>query len=482
MGCKGSAAAGHAGRSGFTHMLRLNRRPAGYLLAAFVRAAVCAADEPADCQTCHAVQTGQLAASVHATLNCRDCHGGDEQYPLAADALKRFVDRGAVHTMTFDHGAAFTGRPSRSTIPNLCGDCHADVARMNPYGLRVDQLARYWTSGHGKTLRDKGDDRAAVCIDCHGSHDVQSGRAPGSRTYPLNIPDTCAQCHSNAGLMSEYNLPIEVVDEYRGSVHGRLLLEQGDTGAPTCATCHGNHSAVPPGFATVGAVCGQCHAHASENFATSIHARQPEHKGCVQCHGGGPNRHFHDIQRITNPAGLMIERYEHLLAAEAAPTRERVLETIHPNPRQIIESALPGCTSCHDDPESDESIPKLFELIDRIGDAEIRYVHTARRLNEMARGVLLVDRQRFLFEDARTHLIGLAPLQHTLDNDRVASAVGELNAVCDTINRELDVLQGRLELRYRALVPIWVFSLAFSVALYVKYRRLKAARVLPPQG
>ncbi|NOT02416.1 MAG: hypothetical protein HOP29_17565 [Phycisphaerales bacterium] len=461
-------------------MIRLRRDITGFILVLSVAAAVCAADETVDCQSCHAKQQGELSTSVHVALQCRDCHGGGEQYGLPADAIRRFVERTPGQSMTFDHGAGFSGRPRRADVPNLCGDCHADVERMNPYGLRVDQLARYWTSGHGKTLRDKGDDRAAVCIDCHGSHGVQTGRTPTSRTFPLNIPDTCATCHSNVDLMTEFKLPTEVVAEYRHSVHGQLLFDQGDTGAPTCATCHGNHSAVPPGFATVGAVCGQCHAHASENFATSIHARQPEHKGCVQCHGGGPNRHFHDIQRITNPAGLMIERYEHLLTTDAAPTRERVVQAIHPNPRQIIESALPGCTACHDDPQTDESLPKLFELVDRIGDAEIQYVRTAQRLNEMARGVLLVDRQRFLFEDAKTHLIGLAPLQHTLDIEKLAAAVDELDGVCGTVNRELDALQKRLQSRYKALVPIWLFAFAFSAALYVKYKRLKAVYVQAP--
>ena len=48
--------------------------------------------------------------------------------------------------MTFDHGTPFHGKPPRADIPSLCGDCHANVTRMNPFGLRTDQLTRYWTS------------------------------------------------------------------------------------------------------------------------------------------------------------------------------------------------------------------------------------------------------------------------------------------------------------------------------------------------
>jgi hypothetical protein len=279
--------------------------------------------------------------------------------------------------------------------------------------------------------------------------------------------------------MGEFDLPVEVVEEYRQSVHGTLLLEQGDTGAPTCATCHGNHSAMPPGFATVGAVCGQCHQHAAIEFAKSVHSTLSDHKGCVQCHGGGEGRHFHLIERITKPTGLLIQRYEHLLASEPSPTPQRIKEVLNPDPRRIIEDALPTCMECHDDLEDDESLPKLFQLLEEIAKAEQRYVETARRLDEVGQGVLLVDNQRFKFEDARTHLIELAPLQHTLDNSVVDNKVDELNVVCAQVNKELDELERGLRLRRGALIPIWVFALVFAGACYAKYKRLKLRHVKP---
>jgi hypothetical protein len=296
----------------------------------------------------------------------------------------------------------------------------------------------------------------------------------------LNIPDTCSTCHADTALMKVFDLPVEVVDEYYQSVHGRLLFEQHDTGSPTCATCHGNHSAMPPGFATVGAVCGQCHLHASKSFATSIHASQPEHKGCVQCHGGGEGRHFHLIERITRPSGLLIQRYMHLLEREPQPTAEEVTESIHPGPKQIINRALPTCLECHEELDEDESLPKLFELLDAIAAAEQKYVETGRRLAEVGQGVLLVDRQRFLFEDAKTHLIELAPLQHTLDNEKVEAKVTELNTVCDQVNAELDELERGLRWRHVALVPIWIFSILFAIVLYAKYKQLKGIYVKSP--
>ena len=48
--------------------------------------------------------------------------------------------------------------------------------------------------------------------------------------------------------------------------------------------------------------------------------------------------------------------------------------------------------------------------LDTIADAEHRYVESANYLERVARGILLVDAQRFKFEEATTHLIALAPL------------------------------------------------------------------------
>jgi hypothetical protein len=350
---------------------------------------------------------------------------------------------------------------------------------MNPFGLRTDQLSSYWTSGHGRTLKDRGDTRVAVCVDCHGAHNVLKSSEPTSKTNPLHVPDTCGRCHGDAELMKEFQLPAAVVDEYRRSVHGEMLLVRGDTGAPTCATCHGNHAATPPGFASVGDVCGQCHQHAATNFATSIHAQQTEFHGCVQCHGGGPQAHFHLIERITKPTGVLIQRYAHLMKMTPPPTPEQVTETLHSEPREIIERALPSCTNCHEGLEDDESLPKLFRLLDSITQAERKYVETAHELDRVGQGVLLVDNQRFKFEDAKTHLIALAPLQHSLDNELVGKKVAELDAVCDEVRGDLAELEHGLLWRKRALIPIWLFALVFSAALYAKYKALRGRYVVP---
>ena len=456
-------------------------RTVGTVLALLWAANACGAEEvEATCLTCHPAQKGRVAESVHQALDCWECHHGEKSYAVSPQHMEKLGRGSAGSEPIFDHGASFTGKPRRKNLPVFCGGCHADVERMNPFGLRTDQLARYKVSGHGKALYGRGDERVAVCTDCHGPpHAVLAADHPQSRTHPLNVPGTCGTCHEDRSLMGEYDLSTEVVAEYRQSVHGRLLLEQHDTGVPTCATCHGNHSATPPGFATVGAVCGRCHQQDADLFYGSAHGELEDHKGCVSCHGGGEERHFHLIQRLTSPISLLTARYVDLLATEPNPTTEQIAAAIHPEPRRIMTQALGVCTQCHDDPDEDEHLPRLFALLDEIAKAERRYVQTAGRLDEVGRGVLLVENARFRFGDAKTQLIALAPLQHTLDLSLVVEKVGEINDVCDEVNQGLDELEAGLRMRYRLLIPIWGFALFFAGLLYLKLRALKAVWVKP---
>lgn len=86
------------------------------------------------CPACHATQAEEVGRSVHAKadFDCRQCHGGEQVYTLAASNAEVYTRQAAKDAVrpAFDHGGQFRGKLSRLDVPQLCGDCHANVERM----------------------------------------------------------------------------------------------------------------------------------------------------------------------------------------------------------------------------------------------------------------------------------------------------------------------------------------------------------------
>ena len=199
--------------------------------------------------------TNNFAQSVHGKLACVDCHAG----------IKELVHE------------------SHLPPPN-CTSCHEKEAQA------------YAASIHGVS-HTMGASGAANCWDCHGSHGILPVTDPASPVFKLNLPQTCAKCHSNPGLMQEYQIKHpEAAAQYLDSIHGRALLKMGLIVAPSCNDCHGVHDikrAVdrdsPINHANVARTCGKCHLGVEQTYNQSIHgqlsargnARTPV---CTDCH------------------------------------------------------------------------------------------------------------------------------------------------------------------------------------------------------
>jgi hypothetical protein len=264
--------------------------PGTILLVGIARLAAPAvnAAEPDACVQCHAILQEDLPSeesivhlesqSVHSQrgLGCADCHGGD---PTAVDDPDQAM---------YDAGN-FVGAPAKQQVPEFCGRCHSDPDFMKHYNpsVETDQVSQYYTSRHGKLLQT-GEKRVASCTDCHTAHGIQPVSSPRSPVYPLNVPATCAHCHSDTTTMAGFGIPTDQYLEYSSSVHGVALLERRDIGAPACNDCHGNHGAIPPGVDDIANICGNCHANNQELFQKShlrdvfIQAKIPL---CIGCHG-----------------------------------------------------------------------------------------------------------------------------------------------------------------------------------------------------
>jgi len=235
------------------------------------------------CLDCHSGMDGKLAVTqekfsqdIHAQkgLTCTGCHGGDASSYDPEQAMGR--------------SAGFKGKIDRKQIPALCGSCHSNPTLMKTFNpsLRTDQLDQYHTSVHGKRLA-AGDQKVAVCVDCHSVHDIRPPSDPRSTVNPVNVSKTCSRCHSDANYMKPYGIPTDQFANYSTSVHHDALAVRGDLSAPTCTTCHGNHGATPPGVDKVQNVCANCHVFQAQMYAKSSHSKAFADKGlpgCVVCH------------------------------------------------------------------------------------------------------------------------------------------------------------------------------------------------------
>jgi len=257
------------------------------------------------CLDCHSaldpplqVTAERFAQDIHSQkgLTCASCHGGDST-KADMDAMSK--------------AAGFRGKIARSQIPTLCGTCHSDAAfirRYNP-SLRTDQLSQYKTSVHGRRLA-QGDYQVAVCIDCHGVHDLRPASDTRSKVNPLNIAETCSRCHSNPDYMKRYNIPMDQFAKYATSVHHEAMTVRGDRSAPTCTTCHGNHGAAPPGVGSVQNVCSTCHAFQAQMYEKSSHKdafQAASLPGCVVCHSNHGIQHPTDAKLGTGQEAVCLQ-------------------------------------------------------------------------------------------------------------------------------------------------------------------------------
>jgi predicted CXXCH cytochrome family protein len=299
---------------------------------------------------------------------------------------------------------------------------------MRPYNLPTEQYVIYQTSEHGIALT-RGDDRAAVCSDCHGAHDVLSRDDPESRVHPRNIPSTCAACHSDGSLMERYGLDTNIHAQYRSSVHGRALLEAGNTAAPDCSRCHGVHGATPPGIGDIEKVCGGCHQQVRRAFREGPHDEGLPDAGFAECASCHEN---HAIRTLT--------------AAD--------LETL--------------CAQCHAE-DSDETVAgrKLRSMIE----ATRQEIDKAEELiREAERIPFDMEDQRARIIQARTYLKELPTLTHGLSLEAVDTLARRARSVGEEVQHDVYSKLGQRSTRRIFLAALW-FYILMTVAILVGYKR-----------
>ncbi len=245
------------------------------------------------------------AAEIIANDKCLECHGEKDLTKELADGkeVSMFVDEAKFKASV--HGKT------------QCAACHSDVTEEHPDDAKPavavdcavchDEHSKSFSeSVHGLALRG-GNDTAATCKDCHGTHEVFPRKSPSSRIHQSNLVKTCGECHS------------QEAEDVMASVHGEAMLDGGGEAA-TCIDCHREHQFVglkDPGasFQTAEA-CSKCHAserinsrfgmpqHRVKTFFESYHGLaatggSTTAANCASCHG------YHKILRSSHPESMI---------------------------------------------------------------------------------------------------------------------------------------------------------------------------------
>ena len=214
-------------------------------------------------------------------LECQGCHGPGKTLPYLAGSLFHTAPHSAYdhsfhaqaihngvkaaacldcHTKNGDMTTILPASDPKSTInraniAETCGRCHGDKLVMQGSGISNRPFLSYRESVHAKAIA-RGNMSAAVCTDCHNSHDIESASNQKSSIAKANIPNTCGKCHRTEAT------------EFMQSIHGQAI-ERGVSRAPVCTDCHGIHDIMMPFDGTT--------ATASAAVAT---------ESCAKCHEG----------------------------------------------------------------------------------------------------------------------------------------------------------------------------------------------------
>jgi nitrate/TMAO reductase-like tetraheme cytochrome c subunit len=257
------------------------RRCSLLTLALALGLAPLAADETAQCLTCHDnanmalrdaggkvrslfVDPPKFYGSVHARKGCLACHGNLGLGPHG-DALGKLPPLDARYAPLLRH------------LPRA-----RQVALANCFGCHPTQLDTYQGSVHAQQVA-KGSLDAPLCDDCHGAHAITGKEDPESPINPDKVPATCASCHAQRQVMARYDVSTNVVQTFESHFHARKRMI-GDTRAAVCTSCHGTHRILGPkdpkstvNPANVQATCAQdgCHPGKGAAFAASFKHQVP---------------------------------------------------------------------------------------------------------------------------------------------------------------------------------------------------------------
>lgn len=255
-----------------------------------------------------------------------------------------------------------------------CVDCHADLRQVKDFphaaklksvscaGCHEKETQMLGESVHGRATLEK-DAMTVSCKDCHGTHDIRAKDDFESRTFPINLPQTCLGCHSGKVKTERGGAFVEL---YEKSAHYRALEKSGLTLSANCSNCHGAHDiknvkdpASKVSRKSIIKTCGQCHVGIRRDYLEGVHGKDYV-KGikdvpvCTDCHSEHDIRSPKDLESkvyTTKVAEVCSRCHDDMALARQygfLPNRLKTYsESYHGTASKYGEIRVANCASCH---------------------------------------------------------------------------------------------------------------------------------------
>jgi cytochrome b subunit of formate dehydrogenase len=290
------------------------------------------------CTTCHeenshgSAMGEDLSHSVHDGLECLSCHTTKDTVPHKEDPP--------------DYAVGCKG----------CRDCHEEASEAY--------------QSHGRAAIGECED-IPHCSDCHGDHDVLPSTVKLSRTHPVNLPATCGKCHEDLNITKKYDILIDKpIKIYESSVHGQAS-RGGVYVAATCNDCHSTggtaHKILAPGHPesainhfNIPKTCGQCHKGVENDFWEGIHGKlvgrgETDAPVCTHCHGEhgilSPDNPLSPVSRAKVAEQTCAPCHESAVLNEKyglSPGRlTSFIDSYHGLKSKAGDTHVANCASCH---------------------------------------------------------------------------------------------------------------------------------------
>ncbi|MBN1302421.1 MAG: hypothetical protein JW995_14485 [Melioribacteraceae bacterium] len=282
-----------------------------------------------DCSSCHDVENYQESIHARKNLGCFSCHSKHEIKEVSTLKVAP-----ADFCITCHNGADVKGylqsvhysKNLKDEISPACADCHggsahsitsAEFSENELHELcaacHEDAVVNFENSLHGEALA-QGRFLAPNCITCHNSHKILSSSNENAKTYKMNIPVLCGECHKDGTKVSELKSVSQrhILEDYSESIHGDGLFRRGLIVSAVCTDCHFSHNILPhenPNSSinrnNIAGTCTQCHVQIEKVHVKVINGelweKEPQKiPACIDCHEPHKVRRVFYEQNFTN--------------------------------------------------------------------------------------------------------------------------------------------------------------------------------------